>query len=128
MFSQVYRTPRHVELPRAPSNLFKLLEVYIDDFIGMRHATRTMLHAIHSVFPPPASGIPEDDPISYKKLLAGDGIWAVGKEILGWIFDAILRTMELPPEKIEKIMESSLGLRAPLPRPKNHLRQLAGLC
>jgi hypothetical protein len=97
------------------ADLFKLLEVYVDDFIGvlhsddlevLRHATRAMLHAIHSVFPPPASGLPDDDPISFKKLIAGDGVWAVRKEILGWIFDGILRTMELPPEKIERIMAS----------------------
>lgn len=41
--------------------------------------------------------------ICSKKLLAGDGIWAVGKEILGWIFDGILCTVELHAEKIEKI-------------------------
>ena len=90
-----------------------LLEVYIDDYIGvlhsadasvLRHATRAMLHGIHSVFPPPTTGNPHDDPISYKKLLAGDGVWAVRKEILGWIFDGILRTMELPPEKIDKLL------------------------
>jgi hypothetical protein len=97
------------------ADFFKLLEVYMDDYIGvvhsddvavLRHATRAMLHGIHSVFPPPASGKPEDDPISYKKLLAGDGIWAVRKEILGWIFDGILRTMELPPDKITKLLDS----------------------
>jgi hypothetical protein len=117
------------------SDLFKLLEVYVDDFIGMvhsddlevlRHATRAMLHAIHSVFPPPASGIPEDDPISYKKLLAGDGIWAVRKEILGWIFDGILRTMELPPEKIEKIMESLATAISQKRLPLKEFRTLLG--
>jgi hypothetical protein len=64
------------------TDFFKLLEVYIDDYIGvlhsddlevLRHATRAMLHGIHSVFPPPDSGKPEDDPVSFKKLLAGDG-------------------------------------------------------
>ena len=65
-----------------------------------------MLHAIHSVFPPPASGLPDDDPISFKKLIAGDGVWAVRKEILGWIFNGILRTMELLPKKIGRTMAS----------------------
>jgi hypothetical protein len=96
-------------------DFFKLLEVYIDDFIGvihsdkleiLRHATRAMLHGIHSVFPPPSSGLAEDDPISYKKLMQGDGVWAVRKEILGWIFDGILRTMELPPDKVIKLLDS----------------------
>ena len=71
------------------SDFFQLLEVYVDDFIGvlhsddlevLRHATRAMLHGIHSVFPPPATGLPDDDPISFKKLLAGDGVWAVRNE------------------------------------------------
>jgi hypothetical protein len=97
------------------ADFFKLLEVYVDDFIGLvhsddvevlRHATRAMLHGIHSVFPPPSSGKDTEDPISYKKLLAGDGIWAVRKEILGWIFDGILRTMELPPEKVTKLLDT----------------------
>ena len=108
-----YTTKLRTLLETHHADFFKLLEVYVDDFIGvlhsddievLRHATRAMLHAIHSVFPPPASGMADEDPISYKKLLAGDGIWAVRKEILGWIFDGILRTMELPPEKVEKIM------------------------
>jgi hypothetical protein len=95
------------------ADLFKLLEVYVDNFVGvlhsddlevLRHATRAMLHAIHSVFLPPASGLSDEDPISFKKLLAGDGVWATCKEILGWIFDGILCTMELPPEKIEQIV------------------------
>jgi hypothetical protein len=90
------------------ADLFKLLEVYVDDFIGvvhsdgldvLRHATRAMLHGIHSVFPPSAN--PEDDPVSYKKLLAGDGVWAARKEILG-----LLRTMELPPEKVTKLLDA----------------------
>ena len=31
-------------------------------------------------------------------------MWAVGKEILGWIFDGILSTLELPPEKVIKLL------------------------
>jgi hypothetical protein len=80
-----------------------------------------MLHGIHSVFPPPDSGKPEDDPVSFKKLLAGDGIWAVRKEVLGWIFDGILRTMELPPEKVTRLLgslshDSSAPCLTPSPR------------
>jgi hypothetical protein len=95
------------------TDFFKLLEVYVDDFIGvlrsadlavLRHATRAMLHGIHSVFPPPASGLATDDPISYKKLISGDGIWSVRKEVLGWIFDGIVRTMELPPAKVTSLL------------------------
>ena len=41
--------------------------------------------------------------MSLKKLHAGEGIWAFRKEILGWIFDGIERTIELPPGKLDKI-------------------------
>jgi hypothetical protein len=30
-----------------------------------------------------------EDPIALKKLLAGDGIWDIQKDILGWVFDGI---------------------------------------
>jgi hypothetical protein len=93
-----------------------LLEVYVDDFIGLIHATdpdlvrhysRALLHGIHSVFPPPdVTGHHGGDPISRKKMLAGDGVWAVRKEILGWMFDGITRTIELPPDKFEKILKT----------------------
>src|SRR5687767_12968986 len=85
----------------------------MDDFIGLvspnnlddlQHASRTILHSIHSIFPPAAViGHTGGDPISYKKLIAGNGIWAVQKEILGWIFDGIARTLELPLGNITSI-------------------------
>ena len=52
------------------ADFFKLLKVYVDNFIGvlhsddlevLRHATCAMLHSIHSVSPPPASGLPDND-------------------------------------------------------------------
>ena len=98
------------------TNLNQLLEVYMDDFIGLvqsnnhpslLHFSRAILHGIHSVFPPPSithhSGA---DPISEKKLEAGDGLWEVRKEILGWIFDGVKRTIELPPEKVAKMIDA----------------------
>ena len=38
--------------------------------------------------------------------MSGDGIWAVRKEVLGWIFDGILRTMELPPAKVTSLLDT----------------------
>ena len=38
-----------------------------------------------------------------KKLLQGDGVWDVKKEILGWIFNGVERCIQLPPTKIETI-------------------------
>jgi hypothetical protein len=91
-------------------NLNYLFELFVDDFIGLvqatdegilRHHTRALFHGIHSIFPPVSvTGHSGEDPISQKKLDEGDGIWAVRKEILGWIFDGIARTIELPAKKV----------------------------
>jgi hypothetical protein len=108
---------RHTNDNDVPANnLVKLLEVYMDDFIGLiqsdnpkelLHFSRSMLHGIHTVFPPPSvthhSGA---DPISEKKLKAGDGLWEVRKEILGWIFNGVHRTIQLPDEKIDKMLNA----------------------
>ena len=107
-------TWKDCDLPERRDQLNKLLEVYIDDFINaiqctdpavLLHHSRALLHAIHSIFPaaPDPIADPDDEPISLKKLKEGDGIWAFRKEILGWIFDGINRTIELPPEKLQKI-------------------------
>ena len=99
---------------QARQNFFHLFEVYVDDYIGalqatdpevLRHHSRALLHAIHQIFPPPAAtGHEGEDPISYKKLvLDGEGVWDVRKEILGWIFDGLDRTMQLPATKVQSL-------------------------
>ncbi len=79
--------------------VLRLMEVYMDDFIGLAQAlskkqliqfTRSVLHGIHTVFPPPDPEENKDDePISTKKLKQGDGMWSTNKEILGWLFDGV---------------------------------------
>ena len=102
----------------------QVMEVYVDDFCTMvqtsctatlRHVSRALLHAIHSVFPPEVvSGHCGGDPISKKKLLEGEGEWDTRKEILGWVFDGARRCIELPTHKIEAIiLELKLILRMP---------------
>ena len=86
----------------------------MDDFIGiicsnhinaLCHASRAMLYAIHFIFPSlHISGHASEDPILQKKLLVKDGIWAVQKEILGWVFDGITLTLELPQGKLAAIL------------------------
>lgn len=99
------------------AGIYHLFEVFVDDYIGLlqstdpdalRHHSRALLHAIHQIFPPPtATGHDGEDPISYKKLvLEGEGIWDVRKEILGWIFNGVDRTMQLPPRKVNSIREA----------------------
>ena len=93
--------------------LYRLLEVYVDDFIHLaqttnatelRHLARATLHGLHSCFPPPSvTGHDGEDPVSLKKLKEGDGQWAVRTELLGWIFDGATRCIELPSTKVEAI-------------------------
>ena len=90
-----------------------VIEVFVDDFIGMtngsseehlRHVSRAMLHGVHSIYPPPnVTGHDGEDPVAQKKLDNGDGDWAFVKEILGWIIDGENFTIQLPPEKCDKI-------------------------
>jgi len=94
-------------------DLTKLLKVYVDDFMGLIqaptmndliHFTHAILHGIPTVFPPPGEGKdPSDKPISLKKLQQGDGVWAMRKELLGWLFDGVTHCMQLPQEKVTKI-------------------------
>ena len=74
------------------------MEVYVDDFIAiypakyideLRYASLSLLHGINSIF---LGGF------SIKKLLK-EGKWEARKEMLGWLFDGISRTMQLPNEK-----------------------------
>lgn len=120
--SELLQAVRHphswapTELDDRLANLNYLFEVFVDDFIAMlqttdeailRHHTRALFHGIHSIFPTVAvTGHSGEDPISQKKLEDGDGLWAARKEILGWIFDGIARTIELPPNKVHKIEDS----------------------
>jgi len=65
-----------------------------------------ILTSIHEVFPPPSSTgqALEDDPISLKKLLKGDGVWMMHKDPgldLQWSLKWYI--IKLPPEKIEHL-------------------------
>ena len=92
-------TNKHIQ------GLITVLEVYVDDFIAMinnvgpahlQELLRAMLHVIHAIFPPPeVTGHTGYDPIAYKKMVDGDGIWDVCKEILGWGFNGVDYTIQL---------------------------------
>ena len=101
-----------------------MLEVFCDDFIHMAqtsdpaqflHLSRSLLHGIHSVFPPSkVSGHNGQDPISKKKLDSGKGNWAVRKEVLGWMVDGATRCIELAPDQIwnPQRFSNTKGVRA----------------
>jgi hypothetical protein len=100
--------PKHSE----PSNsgpdktkFLKLVEVYIDDFIGvlqstdeveLRQLSRKILKGINNVFPPSALTGSTMGPSVLEKKLIEDGTWALRKEVLGWLFDGLAQTIELP--------------------------------
>ena len=74
---------------------FQLIEVHVDDLMSvvqaksakeLQHATRALLHGIESIF--------LDGMLMPK--LHKEGKWESKKEILGWIFDGVARTMQLP--------------------------------
>ena len=96
-----------------PPSPVTIMEVYVDDFIGatnqvtpphLTQVSRSMLHGIHSIFPPPKlTKHCGADPISEKKLDKGEGTWSHQKEILGWDFDGAAFTIQLPEEKCRVI-------------------------
>ena len=122
--------------PPSTGESCTLIEVFMDDFIAatndvdpvhLRHTARAMLHAIHSVFPPPAvTGHPGDDPVSIKKILKGEGKWEHIKEILGWMINGVDYTIHLPPEKMEKIVKEIDKVRRLDAIPLNRMQKLAG--
>jgi hypothetical protein len=116
--------------------LYRLLEVYVDDFIHLaqttnatklRHLARATLHGLHSCFPPPSvTGHDGEDPVSMKKLKEGDGRWAVRKELLGWIFDGATRCIELPPTKVEAITSELHSMSRLQTVPRKQFEKLRG--
>jgi hypothetical protein len=66
--------------------------------------SRRIVDGITKVFPPPElSGSEMTHPILEKKLIE-DGIWDTRKEILGWLFDGMARTIELPHHKCTELL------------------------
>ena len=62
---------------------------------------RAAIQGIHAVFPLTLVTKHEDgkEPISAKKLAAGDGNFTTKKEMIGFMFDGVKCTVQLPPEK-----------------------------
>ena len=107
-----------VAAPRQPQGapIWQLSAVYVDDYIIgavedstgslLLRTARASLHAIHSIFPPPArSGhTGGKDPVSQKKLDKGDGRFCPQKEILGFLVDGRTRTVCLPQRKVATLI------------------------
>jgi hypothetical protein len=102
--------PRDPSLP-FPSTPLAYTDDYVDDHVGAaqnasgprsefdnrRWVRRHLLHAVEDVFRPlTATDSPERrEPVSLKKLHAGDCSWGTMKLVLGWIIDTINMTISL---------------------------------
>ena len=96
-------------------------DVFVDDFIGaaqnshpcrvpidnLRCVRQILLHAIDDVFRPltPTAPPSRREPVSIKKLRAGDCSWGTVKLVLGWILDTDNLTVCLPPHRIQRLAE-----------------------
>jgi hypothetical protein len=87
------------------------LEVNVDDFMSiaiptlqeqLTHVGRAIMAGIHDVFP--ADIIDGNNPISEKKLLKGEGQYALFKTLLSFDFDGQRKTMWLEEQKWAKLL------------------------
>lgn len=87
------------------------VDIFMDDYIALcqggphRRTTirRVLLHAIDEVLQSPLTHPKAKEPVSVKKLKAGDGSWNTTKAVLGWLVDTQAQTLELPPHRQERI-------------------------
>jgi hypothetical protein len=120
---------------RSPT---KLLQVYVDDFCyaatqsedGKHIPTirRAAIHGIHAVFPPTSVTHHKDgkEPISAKKLAAGDGNFDTKKAMIGFVFDGVKRTVHLPPAKAAAYIKETHTLLRRKTVPLKNLQMLVG--
>ena len=110
------QTQQHSEQHTLPQTAFEplkfVLEVYMDDFIGLaipsslsqlRHYSNAVMYGIHDVFPPDTTD-DANDPISLRKLDKLDGSWAIVKDILGLTFNGVDKTIWLEENKRDALL------------------------
>lgn len=117
--------PRGRASPRRKP--LQYVDVYVDDYLGLsqggprrrRRTLRVLLSAIDAIFRPlsPDDPAPRQEPSSVKKLRKGDASWQTRKTMLGWILDTICETIELPPRRIQRLLD----ILAELPRSKTRI-------
>jgi len=86
--------------------------IFVDDFIlavqGNHHCRkavrRILMTAIDEVLKSPDNLPGATEPISDKKLGLGDGSLDPRKLILGWLIDALKKTLELPLRQQQRIL------------------------
>jgi hypothetical protein len=111
---------RDPSLPSLPTSL-AYVDVYVDDFVGAAQCSpagsqdldnrccvrRLLLQAVDDVFCPLSHGDGPDrrEPVSMKKLAAGDCSWGTVKQVLGWVIDTVDMTIALPPHRATRLLE-----------------------
>ena len=89
------------------------LDVFVDDllmFAQGSHATldllrRQLFHVTDSFLRPnDEHDSHRREPISISKLEKGDGCWTTYKKMLGWMVDSVRKTIELPPERHQRLL------------------------
>ena len=115
-------TPARRQTSPDTPRQWQMSAVYVDDYILaavedptgtlLQRAGRAALHTIHGIFPSlERSGhVGGKDPISLKKLEAGDAQWAQTKELLGFVCDGATRTVRLTQRKATAIAEATAQL------------------
>ena len=87
------------------------IDVHMDDFLPLafastqdqlQHLAEIVMHGIHDVLP--ADDDDDNDPLSLKKLRKLDGKWALLKDLLGFEFDGVAKTMQLEEPKKEFLL------------------------
>lgn len=106
--------------PRGRESFRYLVEVYVDDYIGLvtatsraqlDHVANSVMCAIHEVFPP--NELDGEDPILFKKLIQRDGAWDTIKDILGFCFNGSDKTIWVAEGKRDALINTMRGwLRA----------------
>ncbi len=119
-------------------SLTKLLQVYVDDFCyaatqsedGAHIPTiwRAAIHGIHAVFLPTSVTKHKDgkEPISAKKLATGDGNFTTKKEMIGFMFDGVKHTVQLPPAKASTYIKETHVMLWQKTVPLKKLQMLVG--
>ena len=97
-----------------PHHPFTILEVFVDDFIAgtnqpekshLQTLSQCMLHGVHSIFPPSeVTNHGGGDSVAQEKLNQEEGQWQEVKEILGWTINGADYTIQLPPDKVDIII------------------------
>ena len=89
-----------------------MVECFVDDFISLaiptsqqqlEHVATAVMTGIHDVFPPDEND--EEDAISLKKLKKFESMWMLQKDILGFTFHGLDKTIWLEKPKRDALLE-----------------------